>query len=107
MAARVEWFGDDVQLKLEGATDEMIKAAAFMVEGQAKVNITTNGQVDTGFMRASVYTMLQDGGAIVGVGADYGIYQETLRPFLYPALERVAQSKGGEVVAAGRVVIGD
>ena len=107
MAARVEWFGDDVKLKLEGATDEMIKKAAFLVEGQAKVNITVNGQVDTGFMRASVYTKLQDGGAIVGVGADYGIYQETLRPFLYPALERVAQQMGGDVVAAGRVVIGD
>jgi len=106
MAAEVKWFGDEVKLVLQGATQEMVQKAATATEAQAKVNITINGQVDTGFMRSSVYTAPIEGGAKVGVGAEYGIYQETLRPYLYPALERVARTMAGDVVAAGRVVTG-
>lgn len=139
MSGSVDWFGDEVKLILKNATAEMIRAAAFAVEGQAKVNITTNGQVDTGFMRNSVYAAVAGGassggassgtytsykegrsverralpqmnppedGAIVAVGAEYGIYQEQERAFLYPALERVAQTMEGQIIAAGQKVTG-
>lgn len=139
MSESVDWFGDEVRLKLRDASAAMVRAAAFAVEGQAKVNITNNGQVDTGFMRNSVYAATDKGlsesassgtfmshkegrqierqalpqmsapenGALVAVGAEYGIWQEQENPFLYPALERVAQSMEGEIVAEGAKVIGD
>ncbi len=38
-----------------------LDAAALWVEGQAKANVGDNGQVDTGFMRASIYAVLSSG----------------------------------------------
>lgn len=121
----VKWYGDEVKrLILNQAMPEMIAAAALLVEGQTKVNINQNGQVDTGFMVNSVYAVgpgvntygpaaiagkLANGaavptpaGAVVGVAAEYAIYQEERLPFLYPALETVAGRMGGQIVSAGR-----
>jgi HK97 gp10 family phage protein len=75
-----------------------LHAAAFFVEGQAKLK----APVDTGFLRNSIQvgevTAVQ---AIVAVGAEYGLYQEMgtrfmpAHPYLRPALEgnreRIAQ----------------
>lgn len=107
MAAKVNWFGDVVKLQLANASAEMVRAAAMQTEAQAKINITNNGQVDTGFMRQSVHAQIGAESAIVAVGAEYGIYQEMDRPYLYPALERVASRFGGEIVAAGKGAIND
>lgn len=121
----LKWYGDEVKrLILNQAMPEMIAAAALLVEGQTKVNINQNGQVDTGFMVNSVYAVgpgvntygpaavpgkLANGaavptpaGAVVGVAAEYAIYQEERLPFLYPALETVAGRMGGQIVSAGR-----
>lgn len=51
----VNWYERDVILRVAEATEEMLRAVAFQVEGQTKINIEENGQVDTGFMRSSVY----------------------------------------------------
>lgn len=124
----VKWYGDEVKrLLLDRAMPEMITAAALMVEGQAKVNINVNGQIDTGFMINSVYAngpgvasyaptavpgkMANQpaeppkGGAVVGVAAEYAIFQEERNSFLYPALETVAGRMGGKIVSAGRAVL--
>ncbi len=126
----VRWYEDTVKLKLRNASDAMVDQAAFLVEGQTKVNIRNNGQVDTGFMMNSVYAVTPKAdtygqaqssaknaasekdmapkadppknGAVVAVGAEYAIFQEERTAFLYPALETVAGQMGGKVVAAGR-----
>jgi hypothetical protein len=52
----MNWYGDKVKLEVKRDGAKALLAIGFQVEGQAKVNITNNGQVDTGFMRNSVYT---------------------------------------------------
>lgn len=130
--AKVDWYGDKLKLQLTAASEAMVAAAAQQIEAEAKVNVTNNGQVDTGFMRQSIYSVTPrgggnppgggsyhsakenrqverkalpartapDGGAVVAVGAEYGIYQEMARPFLYPAVERVGGNMG-QIVQAG------
>lgn len=106
---------------------QLTTAMALVVEGQAKINVRENGQIDTGFMVNTVYTVgasqnnyaqtwadgeykstkrpgewvdekkapemapSSDDSAIVAVGAEYAIYQEAAKSFLYKALQ---QSKG-------------
>lgn len=126
-APRINWYDNRVKLEIANATARMIDAIAFQIEGTAKVNITNNGQVDTGFMRNSVYAITASrntfndidangeyvssktrqtvqraaepnppdppkGGAIVGVAAEYAVYQEMRQSFLFDAVEQVAQS---------------
>lgn len=55
----VKWYASSVIEAVEAATD--LKRAALWVEGQTKANISDNGQVDTGFMRASVYSVYSSG----------------------------------------------
>lgn len=59
--SKVDWYGDDVMLIIEGVTDEALEALALLIEGKAKVNIVDNDQVDTGFMLNSVYTVSRRG----------------------------------------------
>lgn len=47
---------DDILLQLSRANPQAMKAAAFAIEGRAKVNIQRNGQIVTGFMMNSGYT---------------------------------------------------
>jgi hypothetical protein len=127
--AGVNWYGKEFMLQIEAATAEMLDKAAFLVEANAKVNITNNGQVDTGFMRQSVYAVSPKGstynapttsptgrqaaparqpaenGALVGVAAEYALYQEARQSFLYRALQQVAATQGGAIVEAGRKVM--
>lgn len=122
---------DQVKLTVKGATQQALEALAFEVEGQAKINIQQNGQVDTGFLLNSVYTITpassgfaaaqsaaalraprsmapapQVGeGAAVVVGAEYAIYQEIRKAFLYPAGVKVAQQAGGKAERVYREVL--
>ncbi|MCA9936194.1 MAG: hypothetical protein H6662_15615 [Ardenticatenaceae bacterium] len=58
--SKVDWFGEDVMLKVVSATRQAIEATAIRVVGQTEINITANNQVDTGFMRNSVYFATKD-----------------------------------------------
>lgn len=57
MAGKVNWFEQRVMLEVNEATERELLKIAHQVEGQAKVNITDNDQIDTGFMRASGYVV--------------------------------------------------
>lgn len=131
--SKVDWFDKEVKLQLENATGAMLRSGAALIEQQTKLNIQANGQVDTGMMINSVYfasdgeSTYQDaangamgakpdgviapeadvpnGGALVGVGAEYAIFQEERQPFLYPAVVDVASKMQGEIVNSGRKVI--
>lgn len=112
----VHWDKDGVIDQLRQLGREAIARIAFFVEAEAKVNITQNDQIDTGFMLNSVYATTQeesghaqartdakkqnpegimadeppigDADALVAVGASYAIYQEAAIPFLFPAVQR-------------------
>ena len=56
----VNWYDNDVRGIIQNASALIIKQAAFSIEAQAKINVTENGQVDTGFMRNSIYAKTAD-----------------------------------------------
>lgn len=127
-------WNDEFDEALALAIEKMTIAAALEIEGQAKINIQANKQVDTGFMVNSVYTASDKGvsnipasgethskkegrtvkrnaapaeqppenGTLVGVAAEYALYQEVDNAFLYPAAETVANSRGAKIVEAGK-----
>jgi hypothetical protein len=95
---------------IKPACKAVVKKTAFDAEGQIKAQITANDQVDTGFMRNSVYVVTSDsstykGGekalpevakpsseteAYVAVAAEYAIHQNYLfQAFFEPGMERV------------------
>ncbi len=129
-SSKVDWYADDVIAHFAGLTAEGLEAVAAQIDGQAKLNIRENGQIDTGFMINTVYFSgvsgssydqtarpssfgddkakapevdLGDAEALVAVGADYAIFQEQIDSFLYKALSQVAGQAGGiiEEVAKG------
>ncbi|HHY54108.1 MAG TPA: hypothetical protein GYA08_01600 [Chloroflexi bacterium] len=96
MEIRVRIEGIDEAIRqLDGLTSRAalrqgLAAAAFLVEGAAKVK----APVDTGFLRNSIQTVsVTDREAVVAAGAEYAIYQEMgtrfmrARPYMRPALE--------------------
>ena len=122
------FYTKQVMQVAQGLVDDMITALAFQVEGQAKINVRENGQIDTGFMLNSIYTVAPEGNtyrqawqtgdykgqagdtehrelgeqmpaklnaALVVVGAEYGLFQETRNSFLYRALSQVAAATPG------------
>lgn len=125
----VDWFGEEVLLQLGNIAREGVEAIAHEITAQAVVNITNNNQVDTGFMRNTVYVATREDStfnetdgdglyvnklgqqvernmapeqplpaeydALVCVGADYAIFQELEKPFLYPALLAAQAAAGG------------
>ena len=131
-SGKVNWYENDVLLKIEGATDEVLTALALWVEGEAKVNMN----VDTGFMRNSTYTIPATGEnpstgwesgkytsrttgraaqrnrvaspavpehtAAVHSAAEYAIYQEIENPSLYPALENAKKQAKGVITEVAR-----
>lgn len=124
MDGNINWYENDVVLAVEGATDEMLIRLAFQCEALAKVNIQTNGQIDTGFMLNSVYGIGPGGDhrsaaeaqaqasaprslaampqmephrAGVHAAAEYAIYQEMANSFLYRALEQLQEVAGGTI----------
>ena len=52
---KVDWNKERVLLIVKNATQKGINAVAADVEGQTKINIQSNGQIDTGFMLNSTY----------------------------------------------------
>ncbi len=48
---------DHVLVKVNSASDDFLAKTAFQIEAAAKVNIQSNGQIDTGFLLNSVYTL--------------------------------------------------
>lgn len=104
----VDWYGDRAFMKLREVAEKGIQAVALEVEGQAKININKpfqhangeyRGQIDTGAMVNSVRAEFGDRidkappgtVAAVNVPVEYAPYQESLRPFLYPAVEEVSR----------------
>lgn len=51
----VNWYANNVKADVRDRSRKAKLKVAFQIEGQAKINITENGQVDTGFMRNTVY----------------------------------------------------
>ena len=108
----VRWYGNRLQDQLNGAEEQILRKAAFQCLAHAKVNIVGNDQVDTGFMLNSGYVVTQgqssygqlgantDGHekapersagkakAIVAFAANYAIFQEAHKTFLFKALEQ-------------------
>ena len=77
-----------VRQQLPREADALVRATAFVVEGEAK----RLAPVDTGFLRSSIRTDIVGAmAADVVVGASYGIYVELgtsrsgAQPFLAPA----------------------
>ena len=123
--SKIDWYANDVLLAVEGASDEILTALALYIEGEAKVN----APVDTGFMRNAIYTIAPDESgrgqaqaaaqavadrsmvsqppvgehqAAVHAAAEYTIYQEIKRGFLYGALEKAKKEAGGIIKSVGR-----
>lgn len=130
--AKVTVYLDHIKMRVEGATEEALHKLALEVEGHAKVNITINDQVDTGFMLNSVYVESQRGSTFaktwdadektkaprlnlprrysataIVVGAVYAIYQEVLNSFLRTAVETVTNRVKGIVEPVYKVRIRD
>ncbi len=120
---------DHVLVKVKERSETYLEAVALQIQAQAKVKIQQNGQLDTGFMVNSVYTLSKRGdtyssanqsGSYVGkngkqavrkiapkatlpsnakaatvVGADYAVFQEEKKSFLFAASEIVANELKG------------
>lgn len=125
----VKWYANDVLLIVDDATDELVSRLAFHVEGEAKVG----APVDTGFMRNAIYAItplannrgrasgeargtadrelasepsLEEHEAAVHAAAEYTIYQEMRRSFLYNALEKAQSIAPGVIQEVGRAKFG-
>lgn len=53
--AKINWYKEKAMLAMKDPGRKLLLAYGFQVEANAKVNITDNDQIDTGFMRNSVY----------------------------------------------------
>lgn len=124
--AEVNWKTEQVILRVGKASDEIITQMAMIIADKAGINIANNDQVDTGFMMNSAYGVgpTADGRAkaeanatsradrplapeptlpkgehagFVHVAAEYAVYQEIMKPFLYPAIEAAAKEFKGVV----------
>ena len=125
----VHWRGKELELVVDGASDELLTKLAFQAEAHAKVNITDVGAVDTGFMRNAVYGLgpngshrgvaeveaalaadrpmaetpeVKKGEAVLHAAAEYTIYQEEKHGFMYQAVEQVKKLAGGTIREVGR-----
>ncbi len=57
MPTRVVWYGDKVRREVQDDINRALTAVALQIEAQAKVEITNNRQIDTGFLRNTGYTI--------------------------------------------------
>jgi len=126
---KVDWYGKDVMLLVQGASDELLAELAFNTEGVAK----TGAPVDTGFMRNAMYSITPQGNgraaaaatagavaerdmaptpgvaaheAAMHAAAEYTIYQENKHGFIYHALEDSAAQAGGKIQLVGKKWLG-
>ena len=132
MAANVKWYGDQVLAQVQVAGQKMADEAALQIEAQTKVEIVSNGQVDTGFMLNSTYSVTSGGssyapgshptrsdqraaaaqpapenGSVVGVAAEYALWQELENSFLFRAAETVGNTMQAQIIDAGKEVLND
>lgn len=56
----VNWNDAEARRMAQREARRELVRIGFAIEGQAKVNVTDNGQVDTGFLRSSLYTVARD-----------------------------------------------
>ena len=123
---KVNWYEKNVLLFIEGASDEILTKAAFMVEAEAK----KDAPVDTGFMRNAIYAItplanrraqaeaeaqsaarrplagspaVQKHEAAVHGAAEYTIHQDMKRSFMYHALETAARQFNGIIAGVKRL----
>jgi hypothetical protein len=57
----LQWRGREIKSQADRARKMIAAKSAFDIEAGTKANITRNNQVDTGFMRNSVYTVTAAG----------------------------------------------
>lgn len=132
--AQVNWYTEEVVVRIAEATTAGLVALAHQIEGQAKATIVANDQVDTGFMLNSVFVVTheasgygaasaaaaarnpdaamavepslpEDAAALVAVGAEYAVYQELANSFLYRAVEQVMGEGLGTIERVARPMI--
>lgn len=70
---KVDWYAEDVVLKLEQTTRRGLEQLAAYIDGETKLQIVDNDQVDTGFMVNSVYHK-SDGGSTYADANQTGDY---------------------------------
>lgn len=125
---KLNWYGKEVSLLLENASEELLTAAAF--QGEALIKTDVSLPVDTGFMRNAIYAIgteshrdiavsqalavadrelapepdIPDGEAAIHAAASYTIYQENKHNFIYHGLERLARDMGCIVSAIGKTL---
>jgi len=114
---RTQFYHAQVVAAIERATNKVLRQIAFQGEALTKVNINTNDQIDTGFMINSVYAKAPNDNnfsdakaraearnpdaqmspeiatgtneALIAVGAEYAVYQEAHKSFLWKAVEQL------------------
>ena len=109
----VKWNGDDLILLIQEGLNLSLDEIAAEGAGRAKQNIVRNGQVDTGFMLNSVYSVgpnsnsysggekseaarrVGENEALFGASAEYALINELKKAFVYPAAESLANDTPG------------
>jgi len=121
--AKVKFRTEACLAEINRSAGVALNQVALRIEGRTKMNIQSNGQIDTGFMLNATYSILaQDegstygavpgmgptgqipapllqlpGNALAGVAnaARYAVYQELTQSFLFRAAEQTAQELRG------------
>jgi hypothetical protein len=139
---QVKLYLDEMMTKVNDATEALLSKLALRTEERTKMNIRTNGQIDTGFMVNSIYTITSKGSgyanaasavnnthssktgrevdhskdmadaatldeplsSAVVVGANYAVFNEARKAFLYPAASDASREFGLEAVATFKEV---
>ena len=123
--AKADWYGESVVLAVGLVADAFLLQVAAYIESEAKVR----ANVDTGFMRNSIYftgpgldtrteaeakasaaadrpmapvVKVEEHTAAVHCAAKYAIAQETLNGFMYRGLEKGVQATGGMIVKTAK-----
>lgn len=89
---------------IKDATDEELAKFAFQIEAQTKANIQSNGQIDTGFMLNSVYTVAEAGGNTYEATRPTGTYTSSKsgsRAKRKRAPQRRVPNQAAAIVAVG------
>jgi hypothetical protein len=75
MAHDLEWHGREAMIHIDGLTADGLAAVVLQIAVEAKINVTNNNQIDTGFMRNSIYTVLPDGESDYATNPKSGTYR--------------------------------
>lgn len=98
---------DHVNVVVKNATNDALAALAFQMEGQTKVNIADNDQIDTGFMMNSVYTITKKDSSY-GAADSTGEYKnkagESVKRKLAPEERLPEEAAAGVIVGASYAI---